>query len=88
MHPKRLADILFFYAGVLNVAQYVTAHGVQVVPGSAWQLFTGLLFCLYAAYRWTRLDDEAGPTEYGPFIYFLVALCVVLTVITVGFAAS
>ncbi|NHN46081.1 hypothetical protein G9464_00520 [Halostella sp. JP-L12] len=88
MHPKRLADLLFLYAGALNVAQYAVANGLQFVAGSAWQLLTGLFFCLYAGYRWVALDDDAGPTEYGPLIYFLVALCAVLTVLTLGVAVG
>ena len=86
MTPKRLADLLFLYAGLLNVAQYAIAHGLRVELGSAWQLLAGLVFGLVAANRWHRSPEETGPNEYGPLIYVLVALCAILTLLIAGTA--
>ncbi|WP_135821708.1 hypothetical protein [Halostella litorea] len=88
MTPKRLVDLLFLYAGLLNAAQYALAHGLRVELGSAWQLLAGLIFCLIAATRWNRTPEEVGPNEYGPLIYALVALCAVLTLLTAGIAVA
>lgn len=84
MHPKRLADLLFLYAGALHIGHYTVAHGVQVVPGSAWQLVSGSTFCALAAYRWTLPPDETKPSAYGPLVYVLVALCALMTLLTAG----
>ncbi|WP_121820107.1 hypothetical protein [Halostella salina] len=86
MNPKRLADLLFLYAGLLNVVQYAVAHGLRLELGSAWQLAAGFIFALVAASRWNQPPDEVGPNEYGPLIYALVALCGILTLLTVGLA--
>jgi len=84
--PKRLADLLFLYAGLLNVVQYAIAHGLRLELGSAWQLAAGVVFALVAANRWNKPPEEIGPNEYGPLIYALAALCGVLTLLTVGLA--
>ena len=88
MDPKRLTDLLFLYFGALNVVQYGVAHGLQVVPGSAWQLVNGLLFCLIGAYRWSLPAGETKPSAYGPLVYGLVALCALMTLLTVGLAVA
>ena len=84
MHPSRFADWLFLYAGVSSFVQYGFVNGLQLTVDSIWLPAMGIIFCLTALSGFRQPAEDGRPSEYGPFLYVLVALCVVFTVLTIA----
>ena len=84
MHPSRFTTLLFFYAGALLLVQFAVVQEFRLSTDAVTTLGLGLVFCAVALNRYRLPPDEAGPTEYGPLVYLLVGLCVVLTLATAG----
>jgi hypothetical protein len=84
MHPSRLTTLLFFYAGALLLVQFAVVQGFRLAPDAVGTLGMGLVFCAVALNRYRLPPDETGPTAYGPLVYVLAGLCLVLTLVTAG----
>lgn len=84
MHPARFVSLLFAYAGVLLIIQAGFRSDWQLTLESVFLAGFGLIIFSNAPIRMRQPIEEQTPSEYGPLVYVLVALCLVLTVLTIG----
>lgn len=84
MHPAQFVSLLFAYAGILLIIQAGFSSNWQLSLESVFLAATGLVIFSNAPVRMRKPIEEQTPSEYGPFVYVLVALCLGLTVFTTG----
>jgi hypothetical protein len=82
MHPARLVSLLFAYAGILLIVQAGFGSDWQLTFQSVFLATTGLIIFTNAPVRMRKPLEEQTPSEYGPFVYILVALCALVTILT------
>jgi len=88
LHPSRAATLLVLYAGSLLFVQFGAVQGFELSVDAVGTLGGALVFWAFALHRSRLPPDEVGPTSYGPLVYVLAVLCLVLTVTTVGLALA
>lgn len=82
MHPAKFVSLLFAYAGILLIIQAGFTSDWQLSLESVFLAGTGLAIFANAPLRIRKPIETQTPSEYGSFVYFLVILCVLLTVLT------
>ncbi|QSG02443.1 hypothetical protein [Natranaeroarchaeum sulfidigenes] len=85
MKPDRFVTLCFLYAGTVLFAQATLAYGAANRVAAVFQLLTALAVLAAGIIRIRRPKEETdNPAEYGMLAYGMAALCIALTVISVG----
>ena len=79
MHPARFVSLLFIYAGMILILQAGFWYDWQLGLELASQAATGAIILLFPLVRMRQPIEEQRPSQYGPFVYVLVGLCLLLT---------
>jgi hypothetical protein len=82
MHPARFVSLLFAYAGILLILQAGFGSGWQLSLESVFLASTGVVIFANAPARMRKPIEQQTPSEYGPFVYILVTLCALVTILT------
>ena len=79
MHPARFVSLLLTYAGVVIVLQSGFFNDWQLSLELAGQAVIGAIILLFSVVRLRQPIEKQKPSQYGPFVYVLVGLCLLIT---------
>lgn len=84
MRPARFVTLCFLYSGLVLLAQYAVVFRFGLGLEALVQFAMALSILAAGVVRLLYPEEEANPSEWGPFTYGMAALSLLLTGIVIG----